>query len=72
MNRCVVFDHADDKEIFLQIINKSATIHQVTLHDYSIMDNHYHLLIETQKENIATFMHIVNANYAKYYNKKYR
>ena len=71
VNRCVVFDHADDKEMFLQILNKSATIHQVTLHDYSIMDNHYHLLIETQKENIATFMRIVNANYAKYYNKKY-
>lgn len=71
VNRCVIFDHADDKEMFLQILNKSATIHKVTLHDYSIMDNHYHLLIETQKENIATFMRIVNANYAKYYNKKY-
>jgi REP element-mobilizing transposase RayT len=71
VNRSVVFDHADDKEMFLQIVNKSATIHKVTLHDYSIMDNHYHLLIETQKENISIFMRIVNANYAKYYNKKY-
>ncbi len=72
VNRCVVFDNSNDKEIFLQIINKSATIHQVTLHDYCIIDNHYHLLIETQKENISTFMRIVNANYAKYYNKKYK
>ena len=72
VNRSIVFDHSDDKEMFLQIINKSATIHKVTLHDYCIMDNHYHLLIETQKENIATFMRIVNANYAKYYNKKYQ
>jgi len=71
VNRSVVFDHDDDKEMFLQIINTSATIHKVILHDYSIMDNHYHLLIETQKENIAIFMRIVNANYAKYYNKKY-
>lgn len=71
VNRCVVFDSSDDKEMFLQIINKSATIHKVTLHDYCIMDNHYHLLIETQTENISTFMRIVNANYAKYYNKKY-
>ena len=58
--------------MFLQIINKSATIHKMTLHEYCIMDNHYHLLIETQKENISTFMRIVNANYAKYYNKKYK
>lgn len=72
VNRSVIFDHGDDKEMFLQIINKSATIHKVILHDYSIMDNHYHLLMETQKENIATFMRIVNASYAQYYNKKYK
>ncbi len=72
VNRSVVFNNADDKEIFLQIINKSATIHKVILHDYCIMDNHYHLLIETTKENISIFMRIVNANYAKYFNKKYQ
>lgn len=71
VNRSVVFNSAVDKEMFLQIINNSATIHKVVLHDYCIMDNHYHLLIETHKENISTFMRIVNANYAMYYNKKY-
>ena len=71
VNRCNVFEQDNDKEMFLQIINKTATIHQVTLHDYCLMDNHYHLLIQTKKENISTFMRIVNANYAKYFNKKY-
>ena len=41
VNRSGIFNYSDDKEIFLQIINKSATIHKVTLHDYCIMDNHY-------------------------------
>jgi len=72
VNRCNVFEHIDDKEMFLQIINRIATIHKVILHDYCLMDNHYHLLIETQKENLSTFMRIVNANYAKYFNKKYK
>ena len=72
VNRSVIFNNHHDKNMFLQIVNKSAIIHKVILHDYSIMDNHYHLLIETQKENISTFMRIVNANYAKYYNKKYK
>lgn len=72
VNRGDVFNHSDDKEMFLQIINKAAIIHKVTLHDYCLMDNHYHLLIETQKENISTFMRLVNANYAKYFNKKYQ
>ena len=72
VNRCDVFNNSNDKEMFLQIINKTATIHKVTLHDYSLMDNHYHLLIETQKENLSTFMRIVSANYSQYFNKKYK
>ena len=72
VNRCDVFNHASDKDMFLQIINKTATIHKVSLHDYCLMDNHYHLLIETQKENLSTFMRIVSANYSQYFNKKYK
>lgn len=72
VNRCAVFNYNYDKEMFLQIINKTAMIHKVVLHDYCLMDNHYHLLIETQKENLSTFMRIVNANYAQYFNKKYK
>jgi len=34
------------------------------------MDNHYHLLIETTKENLPVLMRTINANYAKYFNKK--
>jgi REP element-mobilizing transposase RayT len=48
VNRCDVFNCNDDKEMFLQIINKSATLHKIVLHDYCLMDNHYHLLIETK------------------------
>ncbi|WP_310442516.1 transposase [Sulfurimonas sp.] len=72
VNRCDIFNCNDDKEMLLQIINKSALLHKTTLHDYCLMDNHYHLLIETQKENLSSFMRIVNANYAKYFNKKYK
>ena len=72
VNRCDVFNHSSDKEMFLQIINKTATIHKVSLHDYCLMDNHYHLLIETQKENLSAFMRIVSANYSQYFNKKYK
>jgi len=72
VNRCNIFESNFDKEMFLQIMNKTASIHRVVLHDYCLMDNHYHLLIETEKENLSTFMRIINANYAKYFNKKYQ
>lgn len=72
VNRCNVFNTSNDKDMFLQIINKTAKIHNVILHTYALMDNHYHLLIETQKENLSSFMRIVNANYAQYFNRKYK
>lgn len=70
VDRMNIFRHDEDKKMFLQIVNKTATIHKVTVHDYCLMDNHYHLLIETESENLSTFMRIVNANYAQYFNKK--
>ena len=65
-----VFLHYEDKDMFLQIVNKTAMVHKVVLHDYCLMDNHYHLLIETQTDNLSAFMRFVNANYAQYFNKK--
>ena len=74
MNRGVdqmnIFRDSTDKDMFLQIVNKTATIHKVVVHDYCLMDNHYHLLIETQIDNLSLFMRFVSANYAQYFNKK--
>ena len=72
VNRCDVFNQDYDKDTFLAILNKTAIIHKVILHDYVLMDNHYHLLIETTQENLSSFMRIVNSNYAQYFNKRYK
>ena len=58
---------SEDKDSFLQIVNKTAMIHKVIVHDYCLMDNHYHLLIETQTDNLAIFMRFISANYAQYF-----
>jgi len=70
VDRMNIFRHSEDKNMFLQIINKTAMIHKVVVHDYCLMDNHYHLLIETQTDNLSLFMRFVSANYAQYFNKK--
>ena len=70
IDRMNIFRHNEDKDSFLQIVNKTAMIHKVIVHDYCLMDNHYHLLIETQTDNLAVFMRFVSANYAQYFNKK--
>ena len=62
----------EDKEKFLKILCKSCHTYKVNIHDYCLMDNHYHLLIETTSQNLSLFMRQINANYAIYFNKKYK
>jgi putative transposase len=31
VNRCNVFNHSNDKDMFLQIVNKTALIHKIIL-----------------------------------------
>ncbi len=71
VNKTNIFNSDIDKDSFMQILNKNAVIHKVVLHDYVLMDNHFHLLIETQKENLSSFMRIVGANYTQYITSSY-
>ena len=72
IERSSVYKSNADKEKFLEIVCKSSEIYKVNMHDYCLMDNHYHLLIETTSENLSLFMRQINSNYAKYFNKKYK
>lgn len=70
VNRINIFSDTNDKDKFLQIVCKACRVYVVILHDYCLMDNHYHLLVENSQENLSLFMRQINANYAIYYNKK--
>ena len=66
-----IFNSSKDKEKFLEIVCKACRDYFVYIHDYCLMDNHYHLLIETTSNNLSLFMRQINSNYAIYFNKKY-
>ena len=70
--RSNVYRCNEDKEKFLEILCKACRIYKVNIHDYCLMDNHYHILLETTTGNLSLFMRQINANYAIYFNKKYK
>jgi len=70
--RLKVYRSDEDKEKYLEILCKACANYKVNVHDYCLMDNHYHLLVETTSENLSLFMRQINANYAIYFNKKYK
>jgi len=70
VNRSNIFVDDNDYEMFLKIVSKACRLYQVILHDYCLMSNHFHLLVETKMENLSLFMKHINSNYAIYANKK--
>jgi len=62
-----VFLEADDYEYFEELLCFYLESYNVTLHNYCLMSNHYHLLIEVHEQNLSKFMKQLNANYAIYF-----
>ncbi|MCL5024392.1 MAG: transposase [Nitrospirae bacterium] len=67
-----IFFHDEDRERFPDILGKTKERYCYLLHAYALMDNHYHLLVETPKANISQVMQNVNTSYTVYANRKYR
>lgn len=71
INREYIFQAKEDKEKYLQLLQKFYKEFNIKVIAYCIMDNHVHMVLySTNIENISKFMHYINSIYAKYYNKK--
>jgi REP element-mobilizing transposase RayT len=67
-----IFFTARDREVFVKKLHESLTKYSVILYCFCLMDNHYHLLIETPSPNLSAFMHYLNASYSNFINAKYK
>jgi len=65
----IYFSDLDYKK-FKSILKEAQNKYGYVLHSYVLMDNHYHLLIETPQANLSKIMHYINSSYTSYINKK--
>ncbi len=72
VERRIVYKCKEDFHFFLDTLCTASLIYDVKVHSYVLMNNHYHILIETSKENLSKYMKHINASYAIYFNKKYK
>ncbi|MBU2513940.1 transposase [bacterium] len=70
--RLPIFEHFNDKKIFLSILEQVIDRYHWLCHAYCLMDNHYHLLIETIEPNLSSGMRQLNGVYTQSYNRKYK
>jgi len=65
-----IFLNDRDKEKFLDYLVVAVDRFSLIVHTYCLMDNHYHLLIETPEANISKAIQWLNVSYAVYFNRK--
>ncbi|GAB1233764.1 hypothetical protein UT5_01570 [Ferrigenium sp. UT5] len=61
-----------DRELFLEVLEEVGERFNWTLHAYCLMDNHYHLLLETPDSNLAKGMRHLNGVYTQRFNRKHK
>jgi REP element-mobilizing transposase RayT len=66
-----IFESDADRISLLQLINEAASLHHWHLLAYCLMDNHYHLEVETPLANLAAGMRRINGAYTQRYNARY-
>ena len=62
-----IFARDADRERFLTQLEYALDTDDVILYAYALMQNHYHLLVETPLGNVGAFEHRLNTAYSTYY-----
>ncbi len=65
-----IFKSKRDREKFLEYLESSTQRYIAVIHAYCLLDNHYHLLLETPSGNLSQIMRHINGAYTTYYNVK--
>ncbi len=64
-----IYLNESDRLIFLELLANVVAKHNWAVHAYCLMDNHYHLLIETPDANLAKGMRQLNGVYTQRFNR---
>ena len=67
-----IFTNDSDKNRFLDILIRMKNKYNFVLEAYCLMNNHVHLLINGNNNDISILMKSINVSYANYFNKAYK
>ena len=67
-----IFDLDKDKDRFFYYLERTHIAYGVIIHAYCLLNNHYHLILETPRANLSKALHCLNTSYAAYYNTEHK
>ena len=66
-----IFEDDDDRSRFLIVLAATVARYRVLCHAYCLMDNHYHLLVQTPEANLSIAMRQLNGVYTQRFNRRH-
>ena len=70
VNGAEIFNEKEDFFKFMELMLKTKYDYKVIFHAFTILPNHYHILLETTLPNLSEAMRFLNSAYAAWYNYK--
>ncbi len=67
-----IFTEDADRDEFLKLLGETCEMWRIRVHAFCLMDNHYHLLVETPTIGLARAMRHLNGVYTQRFNRKKR
>ena len=67
-----IFRKNGDRKQFLSYLKSAYLRYGAVIHVFCLMNNHYHLLLETPKGNLSQIMLHINGAYTNYFNIKHK
>jgi len=67
-----IFRDDEDKAMFLETLAKAKEKYNFLLYAYCLMDNHIHLLVDDNGNDISKLMKSINISYVSYFNRVYQ
>ncbi len=61
-----------DRHLFLDVMSKAVQDCHWAIHAYCLMDNHYHLVVETPDGNLSKGMRQLNGVYTQRFNRQHQ
>lgn len=63
-----IFNSKEDKHKFIEILSRSKKKYNFSIYAYCLMDNHIHLLIYDNGNDISKIIKSINISYVSYLN----
>ena len=66
-----IYRNDSDRAHFLKLLAEASERFALRVHAYVLMDNHFHLLVETPEANLSRTMQWINVSYGIWFNRRH-